>query len=64
MIETIKTSKDGSKKMKFKNCEFWVNPFGVVMWAQDWSVIINDLVESKLATEKHTAYNHTSQVIA
>ena len=64
MIETIKISKDGSKKMKFNNCEFWVNPFGAIMWAEDWGVIIKDLVEAGLAKEEHSVFNHTHQVIA
>ena len=61
-IEIIETSKDGCKRMKFENCEFWVNPFGVVMNADDWA-IVRDLVNKGLIAEEHSAYNHTTQIV-
>lgn len=63
-IETIKTSKDGSKLLKFNGTEFWVNPFNHISQTNNWEVT-NELVAAGLATRKtyRNAYGHTQYTI-
>lgn len=38
MIKTLTVHKDGSKEMEFDGVRFWVNPYGLVLKADNWFV--------------------------
>lgn len=54
-IETIKTSKDGSKLMKYNGTEFWVNARGGIAQTHNWGVC-DELLSAGLVTRKF--YKH------
>jgi hypothetical protein len=54
-MDIIKNYPDGSKRLKFEGIEFATNPEGVIMWAEDWTVV-DLLMKAGLSTE--TFYKH------